>query len=77
MMFAAKRLESRYVALACPVAVVVGGDDRLIDPAQSRRLKDALPRAVLREIDGHGHMVTHTATGEVVRAAELIAAWPA
>jgi pimeloyl-ACP methyl ester carboxylesterase len=74
--FAARRLQERYAALACPMAIVVGEDDWLIEAEQSKRLKAALPRAVLRQVPGHGHMLTHTATAEVISAVDLIAAWP-
>ncbi len=76
MLFAASRLAPRYPALACPVAIVVGDGDRLIEAEQSRRFKAVLPRAVLRDVANQGHMITHTATDEVINAAELIAAWP-
>jgi pimeloyl-ACP methyl ester carboxylesterase len=73
---AAKRLAERYAELTQPTAVVAGKADWLVEARQSSRLKDVLPRAVLREVPDAGHMVTHTATGAIVDAVDLIHAWP-
>ena len=73
---AAKRLAERYPELTQPTAVVAGKEDWLVEAEQSSRLKAVLPRAILREVPDAGHMVTHTATGPIVDAVDLIHAWP-
>jgi pimeloyl-ACP methyl ester carboxylesterase len=73
---AAKRLERRYAELMLPVAIVAGTDDWLLEREQSPRLKTVLPRAVLREVPGTGHMVTHSAPDLIADAVDLIRAWP-
>ena len=62
-------LEGRLGRLTIPVAIVVGGGDRLIDPrSQSARLHTDLPQSTLRLIPGGGHMVHQTATDDVMAA---------
>lgn len=73
---AANRLQERYATIVHPTAVIAGKQDWLVEAEQSSRLKEVLPRAVLREVPDAGHMVTHTATGPIVDAVDLIQAWP-
>jgi pimeloyl-ACP methyl ester carboxylesterase len=45
----------RAAALSMPVLVLHGTDDRLVDPANGRRLAEAIPGAELALLDGAGH----------------------
>jgi pimeloyl-ACP methyl ester carboxylesterase len=42
-------------AVACPVIVLHGADDRIVDPRQARHTADIVPDAELRIVDGLGH----------------------
>jgi pimeloyl-ACP methyl ester carboxylesterase len=76
MIPAAKRLVPRYAEVTQPIVIVAGTEDWLPERWQSPKLKELLPRAVLREVPDAGHMVTHTATHRIVDAVDLIHAWP-
>jgi pimeloyl-ACP methyl ester carboxylesterase len=41
------------------VTIVTGDDDHLVKPANSRRLKEAMPEAELEEWEGTGHGIHH------------------
>ncbi|HEY5171415.1 MAG TPA: alpha/beta hydrolase [Acidimicrobiia bacterium] len=43
-------------AVDCPVAVVHGSDDRIVDPVNARHTTSLIPQATLRIEDGHGHL---------------------
>ncbi len=71
---AARRLSPRYGELRCPVIIVTGDSDAIVDPvAQSIRLHRDIPHSALRVADEVGHMVHHVRPREVVAAIEL--AW--
>jgi pimeloyl-ACP methyl ester carboxylesterase len=72
---AAARLQSAYPDLKTPAVIVVGEKDRFIEAKQSYRLKDALPRAVLRPVADAGHMVNHAVPERVVDAVDLASNW--
>jgi len=55
----AAELQFQYRAIRCPVTIVHGKDDRLIEADQSRRLHEALPRSHLHLVEDAGHMVTY------------------
>jgi pimeloyl-ACP methyl ester carboxylesterase len=58
-----------YAALTMPVAIVVGAEDRLIDPAaQSRRLHQAIAQSSFHLVQGSGHMVHQTNPESVMKA---------
>ncbi len=59
----------RYRDLHCPVLLVAGEADRIVDTArQTLRLHAELPDAVLLSIPGAGHMVHHAAPDQVALA---------
>jgi len=73
----ASRLQPRYRAICCPVRIVHGKGDRLIEVDQSRRLREALPWSSLDLVDDAGHMVTYAdPTGIADRVAALALAAP-
>ena len=58
-----------YAALKMPVVIVVGAEDRLVDPdAQSRRLHQAIAHSTFRAVPGAGHMVHQTSPEAVMSA---------
>lgn len=74
MIPAALAIQSRYAELSMPVAIVVGGADRMVTPNDhSMRLKEDLPSAELIVATGTGHMVHHSAPEKVVAAVEAVA----
>jgi pimeloyl-ACP methyl ester carboxylesterase len=75
MIPAAARLQSEYARLQVPTVIVVGESDRLIEAEQSYRLKETLPRAVLRSIPDAGHMVNHAVPERLSDAVDLATAW--
>ncbi|MCP3401976.1 alpha/beta fold hydrolase [Bradyrhizobium sp. CCGB20] len=56
---AAAQLQRQYQDIRCPVRIVHGTADRLIEADQSRRLHEALPRSLLHLVENAGHMVTY------------------
>lgn len=66
---AADRLSRHYGRVACPVVVLVGSEDRVLDPKHhSIGAAEAIAGAELRMIDGVGHMLTHIEQFAVARA---------
>lgn len=70
MIPAAKRLSAEYGHVRAPVTVIAGEDDRIVLPQQSRRLQSVMRLASLDLVAGVGHMVHHSAVGEVAAAIE-------
>lgn len=68
-------LAPRYPRLAQPVEIVHGAADAIIDPADGpARMAAEAPRAMLRILDGVGHMPHHAAEDEIVAALDRLAA---
>jgi pimeloyl-ACP methyl ester carboxylesterase len=59
------RLQSRYSSIRCPVHIVHGTGDQLIEPEQARRLHQLLGRSDLHLVNDAGHMVTY-ADGDTI-----------
>ena len=55
-------------AIACPTLVMVGSDDTVTPPAESRALAAAIPDARLIEVPGFGHLLPIEAPAEVAAA---------
>jgi pimeloyl-ACP methyl ester carboxylesterase len=72
MLPAAARLSAHYAALARPVALIAGEDDRVIEPDQALRLQRTLPHAVIHVIPAAGHMVHYDVPEEVAEAIDVI-----
>lgn len=58
----AAQLQVQYQGIRCPVRIVHGKADRLIEADQSHRLHEALPRSLLHLVEDAGHMVTYADT---------------
>jgi magnesium chelatase accessory protein len=52
-------------ALAVPLALLVGAQDRTVPPAQARRVRLKLPATALRQLDGLGHLAHEEAPQRV------------
>ncbi len=63
-------LRPRYPALAVPLVIVVGLQDRIVPPAVSERLHALVPDSELLRLPGAGHLPQFTARDEVVAAVE-------
>ncbi len=69
MQSSADRLSRQYGEISCPVAILGGADDRIVDTQlHSVRLARDIPNADLHVVDGIGHMLPHIAP-EVVKNA--------
>jgi pimeloyl-ACP methyl ester carboxylesterase len=73
----AARAAASYGNLHCPVAIVTGDQDKVVEHEQGRRLHAALPRSVVHNIPRTGHMLHHNVPQRIVAAIDLIKAWPA
>ncbi|MGE3281417.1 MAG: alpha/beta fold hydrolase [Alphaproteobacteria bacterium] len=63
---AASALAGRYRALRTPTAIVAAPGDRIVDfERHSARLYQALPRSTLRTLPRTGHMIHHSAPGQI------------
>jgi pimeloyl-ACP methyl ester carboxylesterase len=68
---AVAQLQRDYPKLRCPVRIVHGANDELIEPEQSERLHQVLGHSVLQLVNNAGHMVTYTSDA---RIADTVAA---
>src|SRR3954463_9093647 len=74
MIPSAHTLEQKYRLLQMPVAIVAGAEDRLIESEQSAHLHRDISHSTLRCVPATGHMVHQTATGEIMKAIDTVAA---
>ena len=66
-------MADRYPQLSCPVAIVAGDADAVVDlKAQAQRLHAAVPRSWLDVFAGAGHMTHHADPARVVRAIDFV-----
>jgi pimeloyl-ACP methyl ester carboxylesterase len=68
----AAQLQLQYQRIRCPVRIVHGKNDRLIEADQSRRLHEALPGSLLSLVEDAGHMVTYIDTSGIADAAAAL-----
>jgi pimeloyl-ACP methyl ester carboxylesterase len=73
MIPAALALQKEYSRLKIPVAIVVGEEDRLIEPEQSARLHRAIYQSTLKVLRNDGHMVHQTAMREILTVINNVA----
>jgi pimeloyl-ACP methyl ester carboxylesterase len=69
----ALRMRHHYDDLRMPAAIVAGAGDKVVRKRSAERLQASIPGSVLRIVKGAGHMVHHSAPGQVVEAIRLIA----
>ncbi|MGY4626826.1 alpha/beta fold hydrolase [Bradyrhizobium sp. USDA 4486] len=70
---AAAQLQLQYQRIRCPVRIVHGKADRLIEADQSRRLHKTLPRSLLGLVEDAGHMVTYADAPGIADAVAALA----
>jgi pimeloyl-ACP methyl ester carboxylesterase len=64
-----------WTAIRCPITVVNGAEDRIVDHRQHADvLAELMPHAQVRLIDGIGHMAHHQALPEVLAAFDALSA---
>ncbi|MGX9432754.1 alpha/beta fold hydrolase, partial [Bradyrhizobium sp. LeoA1S1] len=68
----AAQLPLQYQDVRCPVRIVHGKSDQLIEADQSGRLHKA-PRSLLHLVEDAGHMVTYADTPGIVDAVAALA----
>jgi pimeloyl-ACP methyl ester carboxylesterase len=62
-------LSRHYAALRCPITIISGGSDQVVDvDDHSRRLHREIASSELVVVPGAGHMVHHSALDQVVEA---------
>ena len=68
-------MSSRYHELSCPVAILTGDADKVVDfKSHATRLHDAVPSSMLDVFPETGHMVHYADTARVVRAIDWVIA---
>lgn len=66
-------MADRYSGLSCPVAILAGDADAVVDlKAQAQRLHAAVPGSMLDVFLGTGHMTHHADPARVVRAIDFV-----
>ena len=64
-----RRLEPHYSRIECPVTVICGSGDAIVDPdRESRRFADRVAHARLIVVPAMGHMVHHSAPARIAAA---------
>ena len=76
MIPASASLQHRDTEGRCPIAVVWGDKDEVVDPDQSEHVHRELTRSIVRRVPGAGHMVHYVAPERLIDATALIFAWP-
>ena len=66
-------MSSRYLELTCPVAILSGDVDKVVDhKSQAMRLHDEMPASKLDVFSGVGHMVHYADPDRVVRGIDWV-----
>jgi pimeloyl-ACP methyl ester carboxylesterase len=69
MASSAEALSARYGELSCPLTILAGDADEIVDfESQALRLHKELPGSTLDVFNGAGHMLHHLDTARVVQA---------
>lgn len=69
----AAELAPRYRDIGCPVAILGGDADRIVDFAQqSLALHETIPGSTLDRFAGAGHMIHHLDPDRIGRAIETL-----
>ena len=64
----AARFQWRYPRLDCPIRVIHGENDKLVEKDRAKRLDIALPRSRLHTVDQAGHMVHYADLDGIMQA---------
>jgi len=73
MVPAAARMAPRYSEITCPVGIIWGDGDKVVEAEHGPRLKQMLPQAVTRVMPGVGHMVHYADPGAIVEVVDTVA----
>jgi pimeloyl-ACP methyl ester carboxylesterase len=66
-------MQDRYATLSCPVAILAGDADEVVDQrGQADRLHEEVPGSLLDVFAGTGHMTHHADPARVVRAIDFV-----
>jgi pimeloyl-ACP methyl ester carboxylesterase len=69
----AAQFRAFYPSIGCPVRILHGAEDQVIEPKQARDLHQALPRSDLHLLQNAGHMVTYADVAAIARAVSFAA----
>jgi pimeloyl-ACP methyl ester carboxylesterase len=69
----AAQFGASYPNIGCPVRILHGAEDQVIESKQARDLHQALPRSNLRLVQNAGHMVTYADVAAIAKAASFLA----
>jgi pimeloyl-ACP methyl ester carboxylesterase len=73
MVPSAAAFSKRYAELTCPVAIVSGDSDKVVDPAtQAQHLHRAITGSALEMVSGAGHMVHHKDPSAIARGISAV-----
>ena len=72
MLPSAATLTMSYGRLKCPVAIIAGRDDEIVDSKQAVRLQKAMPHAAVTLVPEAGHMVHYFVADGIVQTAEVV-----
>ena len=75
MVPAAARMQQRYREITCPVAVLWGDGDKIVEAEHGPRMQAALPQAITRVLPGVGHMVHYAGPDAVLEMVDAVAEW--
>jgi pimeloyl-ACP methyl ester carboxylesterase len=64
----AAQFRASYPSIGCPVCIVHGAEDQVIEPKQARDLHRALPLSQLHLVQNAGHMVTYADVVAIAKA---------
>jgi len=70
MLPSAAKLTMSYRRLKCPIAIIAGRDDKIVDSQQAVSLQKAIPHATVTLMPGAGHMVHYSAADRIVERAD-------
>jgi pimeloyl-ACP methyl ester carboxylesterase len=69
----AAQFRAFYPSIGCPVRILHGAEDQVIEPKQARDLHQALPRSDLHLVQNAGHMVTYADVAAIAKAVSFAA----
>ena len=75
MVPAAARMSTRYGETKCPLGIIWGDGDKVVEAEHGPRLKQALPQAMTRVLPGVGHMLHYSDPEAVLEMVDAVAAW--
>ena len=72
MVPAAAMLAQSYSVIDCPVAILAGSDDTIVESEQAIRLQQQLRHATVERIPQSGHMLHFFVGDQIIRKAERV-----